>query len=147
MNISEANASAELSVIVGHPEDRNQGYGAEAISTILDYAFGDLDLNRVGLSVFEFNEDAISTYEKLGFREEGRLRQALKRDAGSELLLELSRDTPDLGVHVLVGQRPLALEGKAQGDALLAPGDLRPFVDVEDARLGEDGAVQRSYRS
>jgi RimJ/RimL family protein N-acetyltransferase len=68
-------------VIVGHPEDRNQGYGAEAISTILDYAFGDLDLNRVGLSVFEFNEDAISTYDKLGFREEGRLRQALKRDA------------------------------------------------------------------
>ena len=81
MNISEANDSAELSVIVGHPEDRNQGYGAEAISTILDYAFGDLDLNRVGLSVFEFNEDAISTYDKLGFREEGRLRQALKRDA------------------------------------------------------------------
>ena len=81
MNISEANDSAELSVIVGHPEDRNQGYGAEAISTILDHAFGDLDLNRVGLSVFEFNEDAISTYDKLGFREEGRLRQALKRDA------------------------------------------------------------------
>jgi RimJ/RimL family protein N-acetyltransferase len=33
----------------------------------------------VGLSVFEFNEDAISTYEKLGFRQEGRLRKALKR--------------------------------------------------------------------
>ena len=80
MNISEANDSAELSVIVGHPEDRHHGYGAEAIGTLLDYAFGELDLNRVGLSVFEFNEDAISTYEKLGFREEGRLRQALKRD-------------------------------------------------------------------
>ena len=80
MNISEANDSADLSVIVGHPEDRHHGYGAEAIGTLLDYAFGELDLNRVGLSVFEFNEDAISTYEKLGFREEGRLRQALKRD-------------------------------------------------------------------
>jgi RimJ/RimL family protein N-acetyltransferase len=80
MNISEANESAELSVIVGYPEDRNQGYGAEAIGTLLDYAFGELDLNRVGLSVFEFNEDAISTYEKLGFCEEGRLRRALKRD-------------------------------------------------------------------
>jgi RimJ/RimL family protein N-acetyltransferase len=81
MNISEANNSADLSVIVGHPEDRHHGFGAEAIGTLLDYAFGDLDLNRVGLSVFEFNEDAISTYEKLGFREEGRLRQALKRDS------------------------------------------------------------------
>jgi RimJ/RimL family protein N-acetyltransferase len=80
MNISEANDSAELSVIVGYPEDRHHGYGAEAIDTILRYGFEELRLNRVGLSVFEFNEDAISTYEKLGFREEGRLRQALKRD-------------------------------------------------------------------
>jgi RimJ/RimL family protein N-acetyltransferase len=80
MNISEANASAELSVIVGHPDDRHQGYGAEAMSMLLDYGFEELGLNRVGLSVFAFNEDAISTYEKLGFREEGRLREALKRD-------------------------------------------------------------------
>ena len=80
MNISEANDSAELSVIVGHPEDRHHGYGAEAIDTILRYGFEELRLNRVGLSVFEFNEDAISTYENLGFRKEGRLRQALKRD-------------------------------------------------------------------
>jgi RimJ/RimL family protein N-acetyltransferase len=80
MNISQANDSAELSVIVGHPEDRNQGYGAEAIAMILHYGFEELGLNRIGLSVFEFNEDAISTYEKLGFREEGRLRRAVKRD-------------------------------------------------------------------
>ena len=80
MNISEANDSAELSVIVGHLEDRHHGYGAEAIGMILRYGFEELGLNRVGLSAFEFNEDAISTYQKLGFREEGRLRQALKRD-------------------------------------------------------------------
>jgi RimJ/RimL family protein N-acetyltransferase len=80
MNVSEANASAELSIIVGHPEDRHHGYGVEAIATLLDYAFGERGLNRVGLSVFEFNEDAISAYAKLGFREEGRLRRALRRD-------------------------------------------------------------------
>jgi RimJ/RimL family protein N-acetyltransferase len=80
MNISEANASAELSIIVGHPEDRHHGYGAEAIAVLLDYAFGERGLNRVGLSVFEFNEDAIAAYGKLGFRQEGRLRRALRRD-------------------------------------------------------------------
>jgi RimJ/RimL family protein N-acetyltransferase len=80
MNVSDANDSAELSVIVGHPEYRHHGYGADAIDTILRYGFEELGLNRVGLSVFEFNEDAISTYERVGFREEGRLRQALKRD-------------------------------------------------------------------
>jgi RimJ/RimL family protein N-acetyltransferase len=93
MNISEANDSAELSVIVGHPEDRHQGYGAEAIALILRYGFEDLGLNRVGLSVFEFNEDAISTYEKLGFRKEGRLRKAVKRDDAfhDAILMGISR--------------------------------------------------------
>jgi RimJ/RimL family protein N-acetyltransferase len=93
MNISEANDSAELSVIVGHPEDRHQGYGAEAIALILRYGFEDLGLNRVGLSVFEFNEDAISTYEKLGFRKEGRLRKAVKRDEAfyDAILMGISR--------------------------------------------------------
>lgn len=80
MNVSEANSSADLSVILGPPEDRDQGYGADAIRTVLDYAFGELGLHRIGLSVFEFNEPAIAAYEKLGFRKEGRLRQAVKRD-------------------------------------------------------------------
>ncbi len=80
MNISDANTSADLSIIVGHPDDRQQGYGAEAIEVILRHAFDELSLNRVGLSVFDFNDDAMSTYEKLGFEEEGRLRRAIKRD-------------------------------------------------------------------
>jgi RimJ/RimL family protein N-acetyltransferase len=94
MNISQANASADLSVIVGPPEDRHHGYGAEAISALLDYGFEELGLNRVGLSVFEFNEDAISTYAGLGFREEGRLRRAVKRDGTfhDALLMSILRD-------------------------------------------------------
>jgi RimJ/RimL family protein N-acetyltransferase len=94
MNVSESNSSADLSIIVGRREHRDRGYGAEAISLILDYAFEELDLNRVALSVFEFNEAAISTYERLGFRGEGRLRQAVRRD-GREydaILMSLLRD-------------------------------------------------------
>jgi len=82
MNKSEANESADLSVIVGHQDDRHQGYGTEAIDLLLRYAFEELGLNRIGLSVFEFNEEAISAYEKLGFVVEGRLRQAIKRRTG-----------------------------------------------------------------
>ncbi len=81
-NISHANSSADLSVIVGDEKDRDQGLGTEAIRILLGYAFKDLGLNRVGLSVFEFNETAIHAYEKLGFEREGLLRQALWRDGG-----------------------------------------------------------------
>ena len=81
MNISDANESAELSIIVGHPDDRHQGYGTEAIELLLGYAFKELGLNRVGLSAFEFNDEAIAAYEKLGFAVEGRYRQAIKRNS------------------------------------------------------------------
>ncbi len=80
MNISEANSSADLSIIVGPPEDRGRGYGTDAIREILRYGFEERGLGRIGLSVFEFNEPAISAYKGLGFREEGRLRAALERD-------------------------------------------------------------------
>jgi RimJ/RimL family protein N-acetyltransferase len=82
MNMSDANESAELSVIVGHPDDRHQGFGTEAIELLLRYAFEELGLNRVGLSAFDFNGEAISAYEKLGFVVEGRYRQAIKRNSG-----------------------------------------------------------------
>ncbi len=80
MNINEAHASADLSVVVGPEPDRSRGYGTEAMTLVLDYAFGRLKLHRVGLSVFEFNESAIAAYENLGFSEEGRLRQSIARD-------------------------------------------------------------------
>ena len=81
-NISEPNASADLSVILGAPENRDRGTGTEAIRLLLRYAFKNSRLNRVGLSVFEFNDAAIHAYEKLGFKHEGRLRQAIRRDDG-----------------------------------------------------------------
>jgi RimJ/RimL family protein N-acetyltransferase len=80
MNISETNGSADLSIVIGGREDRGQGYGRDAISTILDYGFGELGLHRVGLSVFEFNDAALVLYKAVGFREEGRLREAVVRD-------------------------------------------------------------------
>ncbi len=79
-NINKGQGSAELSVIVGFEEDRDLGYGTEAIEVLLRYAFEDLGLDRVGLSVFEFNEAAISAYKKLGFEEEGRMRRTIERD-------------------------------------------------------------------
>lgn len=80
MNISAANGSAELSIIVGDAEDRGRGYGSDAIRTILRYGFERLGLHRIGLSVFTFNGPAISAYRKLGFSEEGRVRAAISRD-------------------------------------------------------------------
>jgi RimJ/RimL family protein N-acetyltransferase len=82
-NISEANASADLSIIVGEDKDRNEGLGTEAIWLILYHAFENLGLERVNLSVFDFNKPAISAYEKIGFQREGRMQEAIRRDGES----------------------------------------------------------------
>ena len=63
--------------------DRNdwgKGYGTDAMKIILRFAFTELNLRRVTLTVFEYNPRAIRSYEKTGFHHEGRLRGALLRD-------------------------------------------------------------------
>jgi RimJ/RimL family protein N-acetyltransferase len=68
--------SAELGIMIGERSYWDQGYGSEAIRLLLKYAFETLNLHRVFLRVFEFNQRAIRVYEKIGFVHEGRLRQA-----------------------------------------------------------------------
>ena len=66
---------AGLGIMIGDKAYWQNGYGTDAIVTLLRFAFDEMNLNRVWLHVFEFNERAIACYQKCGFREEGRLRQ------------------------------------------------------------------------
>lgn len=65
---------------IGEPEHWSKGYGTDAMNVLLRYAFLELNLRRVTLTVFEYNPRAIRSYEKAGFRHEGRLRKALNRE-------------------------------------------------------------------
>lgn len=65
---------------LGERKDWGKGYGTDAMRVILRYAFTELNLERVSLTVFEYNPRAIRSYEKAGFRHEGRARQFLRRD-------------------------------------------------------------------
>jgi RimJ/RimL family protein N-acetyltransferase len=60
--------------------DWNKGFGTEAMKLILRYAFDLLNLNRISLTVFEYNARAILSYEKAGFRVEGQHRKWVNRD-------------------------------------------------------------------
>lgn len=57
-----------------------RGYGTEAMQLVLEYAFLELNLDRVTLTVFEYNPRAIRSYEKCGFQHEGRVRGRLFRE-------------------------------------------------------------------
>ncbi len=74
------NQLGEISIGIGNPADWGKGYGSEAMRLALRYAFHELNLNRVWLTVISYNARAIHLYEKLGFRHEGVRRQAVLRD-------------------------------------------------------------------
>ena len=78
LTVNEHNRSAGLRIALW--DGFGKGYGTIAIKHVLDYAFGERNLHRVDLEVYEFNDRAIHVYKKLGFREEGRLRDALLWD-------------------------------------------------------------------
>jgi RimJ/RimL family protein N-acetyltransferase len=74
------NGSALFHITIGERDAWGQGLGTETAELMLAHAFERVGLHRVGLSVFSFNTRAVRSYEKVGFRLEGRLRDAIWRD-------------------------------------------------------------------
>lgn len=56
------------------PEQQGEGYGREAVSLLVDYAFRQYDVPAVEAEAFDFNEASRGLLDSLGFREEGRKR-------------------------------------------------------------------------
>lgn len=72
--------TCSLGIAIGNRSMWGQGYGAEAMSLILQFAFSELNLHGIHLTVFSYNERAIKLYENLGFQREGVYREYLHRD-------------------------------------------------------------------
>jgi UDP-4-amino-4,6-dideoxy-N-acetyl-beta-L-altrosamine N-acetyltransferase len=75
-DIDSKNRSCSCGITIGEKEYHGKGYGTEAMESLVEYGFNTLNMNRIELTVFEFNNRAYKTYQKVGFVEEGRKRQA-----------------------------------------------------------------------
>lgn len=78
--IDWANGNGFIRLGIGEAESRRKGYGSQALSMLLRYAFGELNLYRVTAVVPAYNQGAIRLFQKFGFVEEVRRRKALHRD-------------------------------------------------------------------
>lgn len=73
-DINYIHSRAELRIKIGESRYWNQGYGKEALLSLIDHGFNDLNLHRIWLTVIYSNVNAIKLYEKLGFKKEGTLK-------------------------------------------------------------------------
>ena len=73
------NQASEIGIFIGNKNFWNKGYGTEALSLLIDYGYKALNLHNIMLKVYSFNERAIKSYEKIGFKIIGKRRESLKR--------------------------------------------------------------------
>jgi RimJ/RimL family protein N-acetyltransferase len=73
-------ACAELTVYLGEKEYWGRGYATDAVRTMCRYGFDNMRLHKITLTVVTENRAAHHIYRKVGFVEEGRLRQVFRRD-------------------------------------------------------------------
>ncbi|NJN79305.1 MAG: GNAT family N-acetyltransferase [Anaerolineales bacterium] len=78
--IDWTNANGFIRLGIGEAQDRRKGYGSQALSMLLRFAFSELNLYRVTAVVPAYNENAIRLFQKFGFMEEVRRRKAIQRD-------------------------------------------------------------------
>lgn len=68
--------SADLGIFIYHKDNREKGYGTDAMRVLLRIGFDFLNLHRIELGVYPENERGIHVYQKVGFKEIGRKREA-----------------------------------------------------------------------
>lgn len=74
-DLDHKNARAEIGLHLD-PRHQGKGYGRDAFKTLIRFGFHELNLHRICLEVLDFNTRAVSLYESLGFKHEGRKREA-----------------------------------------------------------------------
>jgi RimJ/RimL family protein N-acetyltransferase len=74
--IDRVNGSCGFGIGIGGASSRGKGLGTDAVGALIDFAFGELRMERVWLDTEDSNTRAQASYRKAGFTEEGRLRHA-----------------------------------------------------------------------
>ena len=76
-SIDEMNRACSIGMGMAKLENRNKGYGKEAVRLILDYGFDNFGMERITANTLEINISAQKSLEGLGFVLEGRERKAV----------------------------------------------------------------------
>lgn len=80
-NISRETDSIDITrIYIGDKDYLGKGYGRETMVLLLEYCFKNLNMERVTLDHYSNNSKAANLYLDLGFKYEGIMRNATKKD-------------------------------------------------------------------
>lgn len=88
------NSNVVVGIFIGNKEYWNKGYGTDAMKVLVKFIFEQMNINKIKLNVYSFNERAIKSYEKCGFKIEGVLRKEIYKDGKyhDEIVMGLLKD-------------------------------------------------------
>ncbi|WP_454052026.1 GNAT family N-acetyltransferase [Clostridium sp. Marseille-Q7071] len=78
-NIDWKNSVATVGIFIGDKSYLGKGYGTDAMKVLINFIFEEMNINKIKLNVYSFNERAVKSYEKCGFKKEGLLRKEIFR--------------------------------------------------------------------
>ncbi|UCC16212.1 MAG: GNAT family N-acetyltransferase [Dehalococcoidales bacterium] len=79
-NIHPKDHHAVFGIAIGEKDYWSKGYGTEAARLIIRYGFEQLNLHRINSFAIAFNERSLRLHLRVGFKEEGREREAIFRN-------------------------------------------------------------------
>ncbi len=77
-DIDRHHNKAEYGIFIGEASARGRGVGTAAAKLMLRYGFEEIKLHRIYLRVLSGNAQAVRSYEKAGFLQEGYLREDVR---------------------------------------------------------------------
>lgn len=121
-DLDRVKSQAEMGIVIGDRNYWSNSYGYDAVTTMLDYMFSEVNLNRVYLHTLAWNERALRCFSKSGFKPVRKVRK-MSHDF---ILMEVLRDDWMESAE----ERLAARFGETNGAANGAVPSARPAPDL-----------------
>jgi len=110
VQVDRDNRTATLGIFIGERDCRGQGFGEDAVRALCRFAFDEMNLHKIRLDVYATNPGALKTYERVGFRREGLLRQEIFRSGSYVDVIRMGLLAKEFGLR----SRVSSLKSRAQ---------------------------------
>ena len=90
LDIDRTNRTCKTGILIGDRAQWGRGVAKAAYAIVLPHIFDEMGMNAVRAEVLATNKASLALYRSLGFKEEGRLRQAIFKNGRTTDLVVLS---------------------------------------------------------